>query len=290
MTALPALNNSSQEWRLVLAPVADQPVALITGSASRVWTLRRTLGPAWPAVEILPLTSLDDLREAIEVRRSRREPFFGAVLLDRLVAGTPTVQATRLMLESAMHANPGFPQIPVVALVPDVGAGIMALKEGAVDCVLPCDAPARWTIALTFARLRADATHTEPLRNGKGEHGPFVMVSEGRHAHRVMLEHVRLVEAEGNYVRLVTPAERHLLRATLTEMEAQLAPLGFLRVHRSCLINLSLVRSVEHARTGETSVVLACGRRVRVSRRLRAALTHALTKLSWEQIYLKDVG
>ncbi len=52
------------------------------------------------------------------------------------------------------------------------------------------------------------------------------------------------VEAQGDYARLHTTTGSHLVRAPLTTLESQWAPAGFVRIHRSLLVNLGHVREV----------------------------------------------
>jgi DNA-binding LytR/AlgR family response regulator len=49
---------------------------------------------------------------------------------------------------------------------------------------------------------------------------------------------VRYVESQGDYARLHTATESHLVRVPLTTLEEQWAPAGFVRIHRSHLVAL----------------------------------------------------
>jgi DNA-binding LytR/AlgR family response regulator len=55
---------------------------------------------------------------------------------------------------------------------------------------------------------------------------------------------VRYVEAQGDYVRLHTASDSHLLRVTLTVLEERWADAGFVRIHRSTLVALAHVDEV----------------------------------------------
>lgn len=52
------------------------------------------------------------------------------------------------------------------------------------------------------------------------------------------------VEAQGDYARLHTGRESHLVRIPLTTLEHEWAPAGFVRIHRSLLVALAHVREV----------------------------------------------
>jgi two-component system LytT family response regulator len=74
------------------------------------------------------------------------------------------------------------------------------------------------------------------------------------------------IEAADCYVSLHVGADSHLLRLTMDELEAQLDPSQFFRVHRSAIVNLDRVREVHPLFRGDCALVLAGGRRVKLSR------------------------
>jgi DNA-binding LytR/AlgR family response regulator len=55
---------------------------------------------------------------------------------------------------------------------------------------------------------------------------------------------VRYVEAQGDYARLHTAAESHLLRTTLAELEERWSAAGFVRIHRSTLVALGHIDEI----------------------------------------------
>ncbi|MGH3496086.1 MAG: LytR/AlgR family response regulator transcription factor [Nocardioidaceae bacterium] len=67
---------------------------------------------------------------------------------------------------------------------------------------------------------------------------------------------VRYVEAHGDYARLHTGSEQHLVRVPLTALAEQWAEAGFLRIHRSLLVATSHVREVR-VDDGRCTVVVA---------------------------------
>jgi two-component system, LytTR family, response regulator len=72
-------------------------------------------------------------------------------------------------------------------------------------------------------------------------------------------------EAKGNYVLLQKVTGSHLLRETISAVEEQLAPCGFVRVHRSVLVNAAFVESVEQS-GGEHIVRMKNGKEYTVAR------------------------
>jgi two-component system LytT family response regulator len=73
------------------------------------------------------------------------------------------------------------------------------------------------------------------------------------------------VEAEADYVRLHVGAESHLIRSTLTNMEERLAADGFVRIHRSRLVNLDRIKELRAFFHGESVVVLKTGAKLAAS-------------------------
>lgn len=74
------------------------------------------------------------------------------------------------------------------------------------------------------------------------------------------------IRAADDYCELILPTTRHLARMTMAECEKRLVPLGFIRVHRSHLINLSRLVSAEPAGNGRLQLLLGNGDTVVTSR------------------------
>jgi len=80
------------------------------------------------------------------------------------------------------------------------------------------------------------------------------------------------VEAAGNYVELHLGTRSLLHRQTLASLEDDLAAQGFVRIHRSRLVNRAQVRSVASQSSGDFTVTLSDGRQIAGSRRWRQSL------------------
>jgi hypothetical protein len=79
-------------------------------------------------------------------------------------------------------------------------------------------------------------------------------------------------EAAGNYVELHLAGASHLQRQTLSSLEDQLAALGFVRIHRSRLVNRHRVRGLTSNDSGDFTVTLDDGSQIAGGRRWREAL------------------
>jgi DNA-binding LytR/AlgR family response regulator len=65
------------------------------------------------------------------------------------------------------------------------------------------------------------------------------------------LADVLAVQAEGNYVSLRQQRNSYLVHESLSSMAEKLKPYGFIRIHRSVIVNISAVEEVRPLPTGE---------------------------------------
>lgn len=89
---------------------------------------------------------------------------------------------------------------------------------------------------------------------------------------------VAWLEAYGNYVRFhVIPVEGgepvvHTVRATLSSYVERLDPRRFLRIHRSVIVNVDVVRELHARRTGDFTLITRSGEKLTLSRNFRTAV------------------
>lgn len=82
----------------------------------------------------------------------------------------------------------------------------------------------------------------------------------------VPVDDIVRIERAGDYAQLITHRGRHLTRRSLAELERQLPPERFLRVHRSHLIHLDKLESAESIGNGRLRAHLDGGMHVDTSR------------------------
>ena len=106
---------------------------------------------------------------------------------------------------------------------------------------------------------------------------PVIEVREGTQIIYVAVPDLLWAEAAGNYVELHLASGRTLLmRTTLTRLAERLSPAGFLRVHRSRLVNPAAVTRLENLPAGDASLRLINGAEISVSRTYRAEIARRL--------------
>ncbi|MFC7499052.1 LytR/AlgR family response regulator transcription factor [Enterovirga sp. GCM10030262] len=86
---------------------------------------------------------------------------------------------------------------------------------------------------------------------------------------RVDVDSIEKIDAAGDYMCIYTGDNTLILRETMKDLEKRLDPRRFQRVHRSCIVNLDLVRQVKPHTNGECFLVLDSGSQVKVSRSYR---------------------
>jgi two-component system LytT family response regulator len=156
------------------------------------------------------------------------------------------------------------------------GHAIRAFEIHALDFLLkPFDQP-RFEKAL--GRVRAQAAKAkdsvldsrlvsllEELREERKYPERLIVKSSGR-VFFVRTEEIDWVEAAGNYVKIHTKNEAHLLRESMKNMEARLDPKTFVRIHRSAIVNIDRIKELEPWFHGEYIVIMRDGTRLTASR------------------------
>jgi two-component system LytT family response regulator len=118
-----------------------------------------------------------------------------------------------------------------------------------------------------FAEQAAAARSERPTR--------FVARRGAKH-YFVRVVDVDWIEADGNYIRVQTGDSVHLIRDTMHGVEAKLDPEEFVRIHRSAIVAIDRIQSIEARESGEYLVTLRGGAKLVSSRgyseRVRALL------------------
>ncbi len=69
-------------------------------------------------------------------------------------------------------------------------------------------------------------------------------VKTSTHFHRINVEDILWIEALGNYVIIHTPERKYTVHTTMKGIEKKLIPEFFIRVHRSFIVALDKINSV----------------------------------------------
>lgn len=112
--------------------------------------------------------------------------------------------------------------------------------------------------------------------SGDDDHLARISARVGDRLVVVKLSDVSWIEADGDYMRVHSKCHALLVRMTMRELERRLDPSMFVRAHRSALVNIDFITSVELLPHGEHVAMLSDGARVRIGRTYRSGLFEAL--------------
>jgi two-component system LytT family response regulator len=107
----------------------------------------------------------------------------------------------------------------------------------------------------------------------------LVIASNGGHL-IIDVGEVEWIEAEDYYAAIHIGRRRHLIRESLTSLEARLDPSQFVRIHRSALVNLAHAREIRSPLIGQETLVLRDGTQLPLGRRRRAQVAAAIRRFA----------
>jgi two-component system LytT family response regulator len=144
---------------------------------------------------------------------------------------------------------------------------LKAFEAGALDYLLKPFDDARFSRALERAKAMVRGRIAQPRH---------LMVKSAGRTVIVRIDEIDWIEAADYYACLHVNQKTHLLRRTLAELEEELDPAVFCRIHRSTIVNLDRVKQMQLDANGEYEVFLRDGTRLRLSRSYREQLQSRL--------------
>ncbi|PWF48691.1 LytR/AlgR family response regulator transcription factor [Massilia glaciei] len=147
---------------------------------------------------------------------------------------------------------------------------IKAFEIHAVDYLLKPFSQQRLDEALAHARtqlgnasaleavVRATALRNKPLER--------VLIRDGARVHVIAAASIAYIEAQDDYVQIRSDGKSYLKNQPLSELESQLDPAVFLRIHRSYLLNIACIRRIEPSGKDSHTAVLLDDTRIPISR------------------------
>jgi len=120
-------------------------------------------------------------------------------------------------------------------------------------------------ILALLQELKAGPTYLERL-----------VIKTGGRVFFLDVDDIVCIEAEGNYVRVHDGHKHYLLRETISNIETQLDPKRFLRVHRSAIVKIDRIKELQPWFHGEYRIILENGKQLTLSRNYRTNLQEAV--------------
>jgi two-component system, LytTR family, response regulator len=143
---------------------------------------------------------------------------------------------------------------------------LRAFEAGALDYLLKPFDNARFDLALDRAKQKISLSKGHPTKLEK-----LAIKSVGRVSF-IKVSEIDWIEAADYYACLHVGHHTHMLRRSISELEQDLDPAAFCRIHRSTIVNLDRIHSLTLNEEGEYEVLLENKIRLRLSRSYRKQL------------------
>jgi DNA-binding LytR/AlgR family response regulator len=180
-------------------------------------------------------------------------------------------------LSLALAGGDRFPAVVFVTAHAEYAVG--AFEANAVDYLLKPVDPERLEEALARVRTRrsVDPLRIQGLAERLAATRPPPRLVAHRRGSRYFFDPLEIprIRAEAKYSVFRSGESEYLLEESLSSLEERLDPCGFLRVHRSELVNLRFVTAL-HGTAGRIQLELKNGQRVSVARRRVAIVERRL--------------
>lgn len=93
-----------------------------------------------------------------------------------------------------------------------------------------------------------------------------VLIKDGARVHVVPAATVDYIEAQDDYVQVTAAGKAHLKHQRMAELETQLDPQVFIRIHRSYIVNVGAIARIEPSSKDNYCAVLKDGTKLPISR------------------------
>jgi two-component system LytT family response regulator len=232
----------------------------------------------------LRVVIVDDEEPARIALRQDLESLEGVEVVAECANGFEAVKAVTdvrpdlLILDVQMPKLDGFDvleliggEVPAIFVTAYDQFALKAFEVHAVDYLLKPFTRERLAMAVSRARdgLVRAATSASALKASArppGQPLDRVVIRDGADVHVIALEKIDYVEAQDDYIAFRTGGRSLLKEQTLSDVEAQLDPRRFVRIHRSYLLNIDRIARVELYAKDSRVAILTDGTKLPVSR------------------------
>ena len=194
-----------------------------------------------------------------------------------------------LLLDVQMPKLDGFDvleliggRVPVIFATAFDSFAIRAFEVHAVDYLLKPFGAERLSEALNRARERIRSREVPKVqeivaaaRSGKPPLGR-ILIRDRADVHVIPIDKVDYIESQDDYVAIKTGGKSYLKEQTLSDLESQLDPGRFVRIHRRYLLNIARLSKIEQSITESRVAILNDGTELPISRSGYARLRELL--------------
>lgn len=160
---------------------------------------------------------------------------------------------------------------------------LKAFEVNAIDYLLKPFDDDRFFNALKKAKDKADTSISEVMKksllalidSGRQETRSYlkrISVRTGGKIHFINVEDIDWIEADNQYVKIHTGARHQVHRQSLSELETLLDPAQFIRIHRSTIVNVDSITSLEPHFRGDFVISLQDHTKLKLAKSRKEAL------------------
>lgn len=210
--------------------------------------LSRKLAEAWPELDVVGIAA--NGRQAIAMSEELAPDI---VFLDIQMPGLSGLQVAESL----------DPEIRIVFVTAFDEYAVQAFQAAAVDYLLkPVDDD---RLALTVTRLKQATNEPDrealnqvlaQLASSDNSHLKWLRSQQGGSTRLVPVDSVIYFQADGKYTSVVTATEEHLIRTSIKELEGELDPAAFWRVHRGTIVRVDEIVEASRDLRGRYTLTL----------------------------------
>lgn len=227
---------------------------------------------------------IDDERLAREELKSLLKYYHEIEIIDEAKNGEEGILKIKelkpdlIFLDINMPGMNGFEMIKHLEEIPRVifvtaydEYAIKAFEVNALDYIMKPVDPERLKEAIQKLSNEDDYISTQQNLTSRKDRvlsvNDRVFIKDGEKCWFIELSKVRMMESDGNYVKVYFDNFRPLILRSLNSFEERLDPEYFFRANRKFIINLQWISSIENWFNGGLQVELREGEKVEISRR-----------------------
>ncbi len=219
---------------------------------------RATLKQLVSQVKDMVLTG--ECENAMDAYNLLQEQTVDIIFLDIEMPGMTGLELTK---------NLGNKKPIIIFITANKKYALEAFELNVADYIIkPVTAP-RFIQAVNKAREILQSNHEEVKMNAD----EFIFIRDANIVRKLKLDEILFAEAMGDYVKLHTTQKFYAIHSTLKAVEERLAASKFIRVHRSYIVALSKIDSIQDG------ALIIGGKSVPVADAYRAALNKKLNIL-----------
>ena len=252
---------------------------------------------------------VDDEPLALRLLATHLERFPQVTVVGRCSNGREAIEMNRQLKPDVMFLDIQMPGLSGLEVVSKIQSDIMpmvvfvtaydqfavkAFEVNAVDYLVKPVDPARLREAVQ--RLLRSAANVQSTNNKSSLINAAVTVSEtkgqdlieqpqlgklivrdGGEVHLIPFDDIDWIDAAGDYMCIHSCNDTHVMRITMKELEERLQNENFVRIHRSTIVNIHKIESIQLLTKGECELQLPGNVKLKVSRNYRANIKHLLS-------------